>query len=91
MATKKAGGTAKNLHDSKPKYLGVKRTDGQIVKAGQIIVRQRGTRIQPGKGVYVSKDHTLHASVNGKVAFKAVRKTCFDGRNVTKKEVQVVA
>ncbi|MEZ4104616.1 MAG: 50S ribosomal protein L27 [Candidatus Paceibacterota bacterium] len=91
MATKKAGGTAKNLRDSQPKYLGVKRTDGQSVKAGQIIVRQRGTKIQAGQGVYVGKDHTLHAAVAGKVSFKNIRKTNFDGRKVTKKAVEVVA
>ena len=49
MATKKAGGTAKNLRDSQPKFLGVKRADGQTVKPGDIIVRQRGTKIEGGK------------------------------------------
>ncbi|USN87886.1 MAG: 50S ribosomal protein L27 [Candidatus Nomurabacteria bacterium] len=91
MAHKKAGGTSKNLRDSQPKYLGVKRTDGQAVKAGQIIVRQRGTKIQAGQGVYVGKDHTLHAAIDGKVAFKNIRKTNFDGRKVTKKAAEVVA
>ena len=60
MSTKKAGGTAKNLRDSQPKYLGVKRADGQKVKTGEIIVRQRGTKIEAGKDVKVGK--TTHFS-----------------------------
>ena len=70
MSTKKAGGTAKNLTDSKPKYLGVKKADGQLVKTGQIIVRQRGTKIEAGKNVKVASDHTLFAMAEGKVVFK---------------------
>lgn len=91
MATKKSGGTAKNLRDSKPKYLGVKRGDGQAVKLGQVIVRQRGTKIEPGKNVKAGKDHTLFAMLDGKVAFREARKTRFDGRIVSKKTVDVVA
>ncbi len=89
MATKKSGGTAKNLRDSKPKYLGVKRGDGQAVKLGQVIVRQRGTKIEPGKNVRAGKDHTLFAMIDGKVAFRDSRKTRFDGRTVSKKTVDV--
>lgn len=89
MATKKSGGTAKNLRDSKPKYLGVKRGDGQAVKLGQIIVRQRGTRIEAGKNVRAGKDHTLFAMKDGKVAFRQSRKVRFDGRSVVKKAVDV--
>ncbi|OGG41976.1 50S ribosomal protein L27 [Candidatus Kaiserbacteria bacterium RIFCSPHIGHO2_01_FULL_46_22] len=89
MATKKSGGTAKNLRDSKPKYLGVKRADGQAVRLGQVIVRQRGTRIEPGKNVRAGKDHTLFAMQDGKVAFRESRKLRFDGRSVTKKTVDV--
>lgn len=91
MATKKAGGTAKNLTDSKAKYLGVKRADGQMVKTGEIIVRQRGTKIEAGKNVRVGKDHTLYASTNGRVAFGSMRKMNFDGRVQVKKKVDVVA
>lgn len=91
MATKKAGGTAKNLRDSQPKMLGVKRADGQTVKAGEIIVRQRGTKIEGGKGVRVGKDHTIYAVTTGKVAFKEIRKIRFNGQRVTKKAVDVVA
>ena len=91
MAKKKAGGTAKNLRDSQPKYLGVKRADGQAVKVGQIIVRQRGTKIEAGKGVKVAKDHTLFAMTDGVVAFRDMRKTRFNGQTVTKKAVDIVA
>lgn len=90
MATKKAAGTAKNLRDSQPKYLGVKKTDGQEVKTGQVIVRQRGTKIEAGKNVYIGKDHTLYAAKDGKVSFHSLRKIRFDGHKVTKKAVDVV-
>lgn len=89
MATKKSGGTAKNLRDSKPKYLGVKRGDGQAVKLGQVIVRQRGTRIEPGMNVRAGKDHTLFAMKDGKVAFREARKIRFDGKSISKKTVDV--
>jgi len=91
MAKKKAAGTAKNLRDSQPKYLGVKRADGQAVKVGQIIVRQRGTKIEAGKGVKVAKDHTLLAMADGVVSFRNMRKTKFNGQKVNKKAVDVVA
>ena len=91
MATKKAGGTAKNLRDSQPKMLGVKRADGQTVNPGEIIVRQRGTKIQAGKGVMVGRDHTIFAVIKGVVAFKNVRKIRFNGQRVSKKEVDVIA
>ncbi len=91
MSTKKSGGSSKNLRDSKPKYLGVKKGDGQQVKTGQIIVRQRGTKIEAGKNVKVGSDHTLFAAREGKVAFRTSRKTRFDGRTITKKTVDVVA
>jgi large subunit ribosomal protein L27 len=90
MATKKAAGTAKNLRDSNPQYLGVKRADGQAVKVGEIIVRQRGTKIEAGKGVKVGKDHTIFAMINGVVSFRNVRKTNFDGKTVSKKAVDVL-
>lgn len=90
MSTKKAGGTAKNLTDSQPKYLGVKKGDGQIVKTGQIIVRQRGTKIEAGKNVRVATDHTLFAMKDGKVAYKNIRKTRFDGQIISKKSASVV-
>ena len=91
MSKKKSGGTSKNLSDSKPKFLGVKRADGQAVKIGQIIVRQRGTKIEAGKGVKVGKDHTLFAMTDGVVSFRDMRKTRFNGQKVNKKAVDVVA
>jgi large subunit ribosomal protein L27 len=91
MATKKAGGTAKNLRDSNPKYLGVKRANGQKVSTGEIIVRQRGTKIEAGKNVRVGKDHTLYAAKPGVVQFGSKRKASFTGHVTTKKKVDVVA
>lgn len=90
MATKKSAGSAKNLKDSQPKYLGVKRADGQAVKLGQIIVRQRGTKIEAGKNVRLGKDHTIFAMTDGIVSFRNMRKVRFDGSKVTKKAVDVV-
>ena len=90
MSTKKAGGTAKNLRDSQPQYLGVKRADGQAVSTGEVIVRQRGTKIEAGKGVKLGKDHTIFAMNDGIVSFRNMRKTCFNGKKVTKKAVHVV-
>ncbi len=70
MAHKKAGGSTRNGRDSNPKYLGVKRFGGQLVNAGEIIVRQRGTRFHAGEGVGLGRDHTLFARVAGIVTFK---------------------
>jgi len=69
MAHKKAGGSTRNGRDSQSKRLGVKRFGGEQVKAGNIIVRQRGTRIHAGENVRVGKDHTLFATSDGKVEF----------------------
>jgi large subunit ribosomal protein L27 len=69
MAHKKAGGSSRNGRDSKSKRLGVKRYGDQIVLAGSILVRQRGTRIHAGDNVGMGKDHTLFAKVDGKVSF----------------------
>lgn len=91
MATKKAAGTAKNLRDSQPKYLGVKKSAGEKVSTGEIIIRQRGTKVEAGKGVRIGKDHTLYAANPGVVAFRNMRKTRFDGNIVVKKMVEVVA
>lgn len=90
MAHTKAGGTAKNLRDSNPKYLGVKKADGERVYTGQIIVRQRGTKILPGKNIGVGTDHTLFARVNGTVKFRTKRKMNFDGRSNTRSVVDVL-
>lgn len=90
MAHTKAGGSAKNLRDSNPKYLGVKRSDGQAVRTGEIIIRQRGTAIMAGKNIGMGKDHTLFALKDGKVSFRTKRKTNFDGRSVSRRVVDVV-
>lgn len=90
MATKKAGGSAKNLRDSQPKFLGVKRSHGTVVKTGEVLVRQRGTRITAGKNVKVGRDHTLFAVQPGTVAFRTIRKTRFDGKTLQKKTVDVI-
>ncbi|HVW71918.1 MAG TPA: 50S ribosomal protein L27 [Candidatus Paceibacterota bacterium] len=89
MASTKAGGSTKNLRDSNPKYLGVKISDGGKALPGQIIVRQRGTKIEAGKNVRVGRDHTLYASASGTVSFRERRKTGFDGRVFRKKVVDV--
>lgn len=69
MAHKKAGGSTRNGRDSNPKFLGVKRFGGQMVNAGEILVRQRGTRFHAGEGVGCGRDHTLYALVSGTVEF----------------------
>ncbi len=90
MAHKKAGGTAKNLRDSQPKYLGIKLGHGQTARIGQVIVRQRGTKIEAGRNVKVGKDHTIFAMKDGTVAFRNMRKKGFDGNTRMKKVVDVV-
>jgi large subunit ribosomal protein L27 len=82
MAHKKGGSSTHNGRDSNPQYLGVKRFDGQVVKAGSIIVRQRGTRVHPGANVGRGSDDTLFALVDGKVKFAR--------RGKTKKEVSII-
>jgi large subunit ribosomal protein L27 len=90
MASKKAGGTAKNLNDSNAQYLGVKLFAGQVAKTGNIIVRQRGTKMLPGKNVGLGKDHTLFSLINGIVSFRPVRKRNFNGLSTTRSMVEVL-
>ncbi len=82
MAHKKGGGSSKNGRDSNSQRLGVKRFGGQIVKAGEILVRQRGTKIHPGENVGIGKDDTLFATESGSVHF-------FDKKG--KKRVSIIA
>ncbi len=89
MAHKKAGGSAKNLTDVNPQYLGIKLYGGEKAQTGSIIVRQRGTRIEAGKNVGTGKDHTLFALKDGIVTYGSKRKTRFNGHTVTKKTVNV--
>ena len=70
MAHKKAGGSTRNGRDSKPKYLGIKRYGGEKIKAGTIIVRQRGTKFHAGNNVGCGRDHTLFATTDGVVKFR---------------------
>ena len=70
MAHKKAGGSSRNGRDSESKRLGLKKYGGQTVQAGNIIVRQRGTKFHPGKNVGIGKDHTLFAKIDGKLKFE---------------------
>ncbi len=89
MATKKAGGTVKNLRDSQPKYLGIKLADGSHAKPGSIIVRQGGNKILAGVNVGVGRDHTLFALKSGVVHFKDTKRIHFDRKTVSKKIVRV--
>jgi large subunit ribosomal protein L27 len=91
MASTKAGGSAKNLNTSNPKYLGVKLADGSKARTGMVIVRQRGTVIEAGKNVAVGHDHTLFALKDGVVSFRNRRKMNFTGKTVIKKVADVIA
>ncbi len=90
MAKTKSAGTVKTGRDSKPKYLGVKIYGGQVVKAGNIIVKQRGTKFLPGKNVKKGRDDTLYASKDGTVKFRATKKTGFNGKRRIAKVVNVI-
>jgi len=90
MAHRKAGGSAKNLTDSKPKYLGTKLYAGEKANAGSIIVRQRGTKILPGINVGLEKEHTLFALKSGTVKYGTKRKTDFNKKTSVKKIVHVI-
>lgn len=90
MAQRKAGGTAKNLRDSQPKYLGTKLYDGELVKTGNVIIRQRGTVILAGKNVRAGRDHTLFALKDGTVKFGSARKQNFDGTKSVHRMVHVI-
>ena len=89
MSKTKSAGTSKLGRDSKSKRLGVKKFGGQVIKAGMIIIRQRGTRFLPGANVRRGKDDTLYAARSGVVKFRTVRKTKFDGSQRTAKIVDV--
>ena len=89
MATKKAAGSAKNLRDSNPQYLGIKLYGGEKASAGAIIVRQRGTKIMAGQNVGVGSDHTLYALKEGLVEYGEKRVIAFDDKVNKKKIVHV--
>ena len=90
MAHKKSAGTTKNDRDSQPKYLGVKINHGQKAGIGQIIVRQRGTDVMPGKNIGIGKDHTLFALKEGVIKFSTKRKVGFNGDTMRKKIVSII-
>ncbi|MFA5062246.1 MAG: 50S ribosomal protein L27 [Patescibacteria group bacterium] len=90
MSHKKAGGSTRLGRDSNAQRLGVKLHDGQAVKTGMIIVRQRGTRINPGKNVKKGTDDTLFAVANGKIKFSQHKKMSFNGSLKPAKFVSVV-
>lgn len=89
MAHKKAGGSTQNVHDSQPKYLGVKKFGGERVAAGNVIIRQKGMKFEPGDNVYAGKDFTLHAAAEGKVKFSEKRLLKFNGSKKIKTIVSV--
>ncbi|PIP73178.1 MAG: 50S ribosomal protein L27 [Candidatus Lloydbacteria bacterium CG22_combo_CG10-13_8_21_14_all_47_15] len=89
MAHRKAGGTAKNLRDSQPKYLGTKKYAGEKAAIGNVLVRQRGTKIIAGKNTALGTDHTIFATKDGVVSFREVRKTRYDGRMIRRKEISI--
>lgn len=90
MAHRAGKASTKLGRDSQPKYLGIKLFDGQKVKIGNIIVRQRGTRYLPGTNVRKGKDDTLYALSPGVIKFRTIKKTRFDGRKRIAKVVNVI-
>ena len=90
MAHTKAIGSTQLGRDSQPKYLGVKLHDGQIAKPGNIIIRQRGTKVIPGKGVRIGSDDTIYAVIAGKVKFTTKKQKKFDGSRKLVKTVSVI-
>lgn len=91
MSHKKAGGSTKNGRDSRAKRLGVKLYAGQAVKAGNILVRQKGNKFHAGENVKVGKDFTLYALKNGVVKFSEKKRTKYDGRVFKDRLVHVVS
>lgn len=90
MSHVKAGGTAKNIHNSPGQRLGVKRFGGQTVRTGEVLVRQTGSTKLSGPGTFISRDFTIHAAVDGVVAFSKVRKSRFTGKTTPRTQVSVI-
>ncbi len=91
MSHVKAGGTAKNVHDSPGQRLGLKRSGGQTVREGEVIFRQVGRTKLAGPGTFMSRDFTIHAATDGVVAFRQVRTKRFTGKTAPRTEVLVQA
>lgn len=89
MSKTKAGGTAKNVHDSPGQRLGIKVSGGSCVKVGDVIVRQIGMTKRAGKGTFVSRNYTIHAARDGIVKFNDRKFKKFSGRSVPRTEVTV--
>jgi large subunit ribosomal protein L27 len=90
MSHVKAGGTAKNVHDSPGQRLGVKRSGGQKVRTGEVIVRQVGMSKRAGDGTKVSRNFTIHAARDGVVQYKSRKVRLFTGKSVRRTEVTVI-
>ncbi len=91
MAHKKAGGTTTNGRDSRAKRRGVKRFGGQLVTAGEVLVRQKGTLFRAGKNAYMGKDWTIHASTDGMVHFSRKSRSTFSGGSQKVTLVNIIA
>ena len=91
MSHVKAGGSAKNIHNNAGARLGVKRSGGQKVNKGEVLVRQTGSTKIAGPGTYLSRNYTIHAAIDGTVAFAKTKKRRFSGKSVPRTEVSVVA
>ncbi len=89
MSHVKAGGTSKNVHDSPGQRLGLKRSGGQKVRKGEVLVRQVGMSKLSGKGTYLARNYTIHAAKDGIVNFVSRRKKTFTGKTVPRTEVTV--
>ena len=90
MSHVKAGGTAKNVHNSPGQRLGVKRFGGQTVRVGEVIVRQTGSTKLSGPGTFISRDFTIHAAIDGVVSFNKIRKSRFTGKTTPRTQVSVI-
>lgn len=90
MSHVKAGGTAKNIHNSPGQRLGVKRFGGQTVRTGEVLVRQTGSTKLSGPGTFISRDFTIHAAVDGVVSFSKIRKSRFTGKTTPRTQVSVL-
>lgn len=89
MSHVKAGGSSKNIHNNAGQRLGVKRFGGQTVRTGEVLVRQTGSTKIAGPGTFISKDFTIHAAIDGVVAFNKVRKSRFTGKTAPRTQVVV--
>ena len=90
MSHVKAGGSSKNIHNNAGARLGVKRFGGQVVRTGEVLVRQTGSTKVAGPGAFISRDFTIHAAKDGVVSFAKIKKTRFTGKTAPRTQVSVV-